>query len=68
MKNEPTQLEIFQKERINALENELRNRDNQLLELKNEMNSLALKITVSNLDFLKPISDLEFEIVEPLND
>jgi len=65
MKNEPTALEIYQKERIIALTNEVNRLNDELLAVQETLRKTALKITVSNPDFLLPIHDVDFEIVKP---
>jgi len=65
MKNEPTQLEQYQKERITALTNEVNRLNGELLEIQETLRKTALKITVSDANFLKPLSEVEtdYEIV-----
>ena len=75
IKNSPTYLEMFQSERIKALEQEVTRLNAELITARRELmetslrtDQAALKIKVSNPDFLSPIKDLEFEIIEPKND
>ena len=65
MKNEPTQLELYQAQRIAALENALKEAQSDLKELSILADKKALKIRVNDPNYLNPISDMEFEIVEP---
>jgi len=65
MKNEPTQLELYQAQRIAALENALKEAQSDLKELSILADNKALKIRVNDPNYLNPISDMEFEIVEP---
>ena len=65
MKYEPTQLELYQAQRISALENALKEAQSDLKELSILADKKALKIRVNDPNYLNPISDMEFEIVEP---
>ena len=65
MKNEPTQLELYQAQRIAALENALKEAQSDLKELSIVADKKALKIRVNDPNYLNPISDMEFEIIEP---
>lgn len=57
-----TQLEQYQKERIDALEKEVVRLNDQLISTKLEMKQLATRITISDPVFLSPISYGDFVI------
>jgi len=76
MTQQPTQLEQYQAQRIEALTAEIGRLNDVVQELENSLqvietkaNQAAKRAVISNPDFLKPISHLEtvFEIVEPKN-
>lgn len=59
----------FQQQRISALETEVKTLNDQLISARRELMAVslqtdqaALKITVTDPKFFKPISDMEFEI------
>lgn len=74
MKTEPTQLETFQAQRIEAQAKEIQRLNDVIQELEHSLqiieakaNQAAKMAVISNPDFLRPISELEtvYEIVEP---
>jgi len=72
MRTEPTQLEQFQNERIKALEAEVQRLNHELIGARRELietslrtDQAALKIKVSNPDFLSPIKNDNYEIINP---
>ena len=76
MTQQPTQLEQYQAQRIEALTAEIGRLNDVVQELENALqvietkaNQAAKRAVISNPDFLRPIGELEvnFEIVEPLN-
>ena len=76
MTQQPTQLEQYQAQRIEALTAEIGRLNDVVQELENSLqvietkaNQAAKRAVISNPDFLRPISALEvnFEIVEPEN-
>jgi len=76
MTQQPTQLEQYQAQRIEALTAEIGRLNDVVQELENSLqvietkaNQAAKRAVISNPDFLRPIGELEtvYEIVEPLN-
>ena len=65
MKHEPTALEQYQAQRILALENALKEAQDNLKELSRLADAAALKIRVNDPNFLEPILDKDYEIIEP---
>ena len=76
MTQQPTQLEQYQAQRIEALTAEVTRLNDELEQAKNALqvietkaNQAAKRAVISNPDFLRPIGELEtvYEIVEPKN-
>jgi len=74
MTQQPTQIEQYQAQRIEALTAEIGRLNDVVQELENSLqvietkaNQAAKRAVISNPDFLKPISELEvdYEVVEP---
>ena len=74
MTQQPTQLEQYQAQRIEAQAKEIQRLNDVIQELEHSLqiieakaNQAAKKAVISNPDFLKPISHLEtvFEIIKP---
>jgi len=63
MKTEPTALEQYQSARIIALENALKEAQNDLKELSRLSDAAALKIRVNDPVFEKQIHDVDYEII-----
>jgi len=76
MTQQPTQLEQYQAQRIEAQAKEIQRLNDVIQELEHSLqiieakaNQAAKRAVISNPDFLRPISELEtvYEIVEPKN-
>lgn len=76
MTQQPTQLEQYQAQRIEAQAKEIQRLNDVIQELEHSLqiieakaNQAAKRAVISNPDFLRPISELEtvYEIVEPEN-